>query len=151
MWSTRKRKHDASPTAEDVDDHLLHVQAYEADIRCNPTSAKSLEVDGSNIGEALIKHPTGELEIWFDRYVGYIPSLRNPVRSVYPSGTVTDILLTSTLGLSCVPPSYPLFSLPWRDPRLLVVPQIRCTPHIGLVIHWHPLGRTAVGISIRLV
>lgn len=112
MWSTRKRKHDASPTAEDVDDHLLHVQAYEADIRCSPTSAKSLEVDGSNIGEALIKHPTGKSsargsEIWLDRYVGHIPSLRNPVRSAYTSGTVTDILLTSTPGLSCIPRSYP--------------------------------------------
>ena len=69
MWSTRKRKHGASPTAGDVDDHLLHVQAYEADIRCNPTSAKSLEANGPNIGEALIKHPAGESEIWLDRYV----------------------------------------------------------------------------------
>jgi len=45
------------------------------------------------------------------------------MRSVYSPGTVTDILLTSTLGLSCVPPSHLLFSLPWRDPHLLVVPR----------------------------
>ena len=73
MWSTRKRKHDASPTSGDSpDDSLLHVRAYEADICCNPASARSLEANGLHIGEALIKHSTGESEIWVDRYVRYI-------------------------------------------------------------------------------
>jgi len=75
--SSKKRKHDASPTRGDLDDHLLHIQVYEADIRCNPTSVKSLEVNGLHIGEALIKHSTDESEIWLDRYViCHIPSLR---------------------------------------------------------------------------
>lgn len=67
--SGRKRKHGASPNAGDLDDRLLHVQAYEADIRCSPTSARSLEASGLHVGEALIKHPTPGSEMWLDRYV----------------------------------------------------------------------------------
>jgi len=83
MRSIRKRKHDSSP-AEDIDDRLLHVQAYEADIRCSPTSARSLEVNGPNIGEALIKHPTGEPEIWLDRYVRCTPRRGTPCVQCIP-------------------------------------------------------------------
>jgi hypothetical protein len=109
--SSRKRKHRASPTSGDVDDRLLHVQAHEADIRCSPTSARSLEANGLHIGEALIKHSTVDFEIWLDRYVRYIPSLRLHVQRT-PSGSVTDTLLTSTLGLSPVPLSCLLILLP---------------------------------------
>lgn len=76
--STRKRKHGpvASPTTGELD-NSLHIQAYEVDIRCSPTSARSLEASGVRIGEALIKHSTADnAEIWLDRYVRYfIPSL----------------------------------------------------------------------------
>lgn len=100
--SSRKRKHGASPTPPgDLDDRLLHIQAYEADIRCGPTSARSLEASSLHIGEALIKHSTGDTEVWLDRCVGSIPSLRNPVCSMC-SGTVADIRLTFTCGLSRV-------------------------------------------------
>ena len=76
--SNRKRKYDVSPTAGDLDDHLLHIQAYEADIRCSPTSARSLEANGPHAGEALIKHPTGDSEIWLDRCVRYTPPVTEP-------------------------------------------------------------------------
>jgi len=67
--SSRKRKHGGGPTAGDLDDHLLlHIQAYEADIHRNPASARSLEVNGLHVGDALIKHSTGDSEIWLDRY-----------------------------------------------------------------------------------
>ena len=112
MWSTRKRKYDASPTSGDLDDHLLHIQAYEADIRCNPSSARSLEASGPQIGEALIKHSTEGSDIWLDRYARYhhISSLRNPC---IPPGSVSDIRnpldLSFIIGLSCIPLSYIVF------------------------------------------
>jgi len=142
--SSRKRKHGASPTAGDLDHRLLHIQAYEADIRCSPASAKSLEANGLHVGEALIKHSTGDSGILLDRYVGCISRLQDCT-----PGTVTDILLSSTLGLSRI--SFPrlLVLLPWRDPRLLVIHQIRCTPNIRFAIH-SPRG-TAVIVPIRVV
>ena len=88
--SSRKRKYDASPTAGDLNDRLLNIQVYEAEVRCGPTLARSLEADGLQIGEALIKHPTVETEIWLDRCVRSIPTSRNQnlVCSMCP-GTVT--------------------------------------------------------------
>jgi hypothetical protein len=74
----RKRKHGASSTAPgDPNDGFLHVQVHEADIRHNSISAKSLESNGPNIGEALIKHSTADnSEIWLDRCVrNRIPTL----------------------------------------------------------------------------
>ena len=81
----RKRKHGASPTAGDPDDGFLHVQAHEADLRRNSMSAKCLESNGSNIGEALIKHSTVDnSEIWLDRCVrNRTPPSINPVRSAH--------------------------------------------------------------------
>ena len=147
--SNRKRKHDVSPTAGDLDDHLLHIQAYEADIRCSPTSARSLEANGPHAGEALIKHPAGDSEIWLDRCVRYTPLLPNPVRSACSRAAI-DILLTSAFGLSRVLP-YLSPLLPWRDPYLPVVYQIRCTPHLGFAIHLSRAKRTAATIPIWVV
>ena len=93
--SSRKRKHGP----EDLDNGLLHIQAYEADIRCSPTSARSLEANGLHIGEALINHSTlANAEIWLDRCVRpSVLSLRTlHVRTPAP-GTVTDILVTPHL------------------------------------------------------
>ena len=81
--SSRKRKHGppAGPTATGdlravVDNNLLHIQAYEADIRCSSTSARSLEVNGLHVGEALVNRVTlDNTEIWVDRCV------RHPVPS----------------------------------------------------------------------
>lgn len=98
--SSRKRKHDASPTAGDLNDRLLHIQAYEAEVRRGPTMARSLEASGLQTGEALIKHPTGETEIWLDRCVRSIPTLRNR-NLVCAMRPVTDIHLTFAFGLLC--------------------------------------------------
>ena len=148
--SGRKRKHGASPNPGDLDHHILHpIQAYEADIRCSQTSARSLEASGPHIGEALIKHPTGGSEIWLDRYVRSMLPLQNPVCSMW-SGTVTDIHLIFTFGLSR-PPPYLLILLHWRAPRLPVVCQIRCTPHLEFAIHLPRDRRAAVAIPIRVV
>ena len=82
--SSRKRKHGppTGPTTGDLSDSgLLHIQAFEAGIRCNPTSAKSLEVNGLHIGDALISRSTlHDTEIWLDRCVRHsrIPSLQSP-------------------------------------------------------------------------
>ena len=148
--SSRKRKHGANPSTGDLDDRLLHIQAHEADIRCSTTSARSLEANGLHIGEALIKHSTGGSEMWLDRYVRSIPSLPNPVCSVC-SGTVADIHLIFTFGLSRVLLPYLPVLLHWRDPHLLVARQIRCTPHLEFVIHLQRGRRTAVTISIWVV
>ncbi|KAF9652545.1 hypothetical protein BDM02DRAFT_2771199 [Thelephora ganbajun] len=92
MSSRKKRKHGASPTTGDLDDRILHIQAYEADIRCSPTSARSLEANGSHIGEALIKHSMGDnSEIWLDRYdarliLGSSSTQPGERRSPSPSG-----------------------------------------------------------------
>lgn len=115
--SSRKRKHRASPTAGGLNDRLLHIQAYEAEVRRGPTLARSLEASGLQTGEALIKHPTGETEIWLDRCVRSIPTLRNQ-NLVYPMrpGTVTDIHGTFTFGLLRVLLPCFLILLPWGTP-----------------------------------
>lgn len=148
--SSRKRKHGASPNTGELDDRLLHIQAHEADIRCSQTSARSLEVNGLRTGEALIKHSAGGSEMWLDRYVRSISSLPNPVCSMC-SGTVTDIHLIFTSGLSHVLLPYLPILLHWRDPRLLVVRQIRCTPHLEFAIHLPRGRRTAAIIPIWVV
>ena len=72
---SRKRKHGspADPTVAGhlaaVDNNLLHVQAYEADIRCSSTLARSLEVNGLHVGQALVNRTTLNTEIWVDRCV----------------------------------------------------------------------------------
>lgn len=148
----RKRKHGASPNPGDLDHRTLHpIQAYEADIRCSQTSARSLEASDPHIGEALIKHSTGGSEIWLDRYVRSTLPLQNPVCSVC-SGTVADIHLIFTVGLSRSPPlPYLLILLHWRDPHSPTVRQIRCTPHLEFPIHLPRDRRAAVPIPIRVV
>jgi hypothetical protein len=75
--STRKRKHGPPstdtdyPTAGDLDNTLLHIQAYEADVRCSPTSAKSLEANSLHTGKALIRYSAANEGVWVDRYVRY--------------------------------------------------------------------------------
>lgn len=133
--SNRKRKHGppASSTAptsiRDLDNRLqlLHIQAYEADIRCSSTSARSLEVDGLHVGEALINHsaPDNLTAIWLDRCARQpVPLLQILcVRATYVPRTVADTPVTLySVCLQSVPFSSSLLLLLWRDPSSLLRP-----------------------------